>query len=251
MRSTLPELKLLKTENPWMQRAEMLSQFLREKFKERQTPVNVLEAGCGRSWPLDLGSVEFHLTGVDTDTDALNARMRDVGDLQRPIVGDLREVEFDEEEFDLIYSCEVLEHIKGAGNVLEKFVRWLKPNGVAILIFPDRDTVFGFATRCSPHWLHVAYHRYIMGIRNAGTPGFGPYRTIYDSVISRRGMHLFCAKHGLSISLEYGRAPGFADWPAWFWSIYAAVAPLVAKLSLGRLSSRHIGLVYVLQKKAS
>ncbi len=144
----------------------------------------------------------------------------------------------------------MLEHIKGAEGVMQRLLHWLRPDGAAILIFPDRDTVFGFATRCSPHWVHVAYHKYVMGMANAGAPGFAPYRTFYDRVISRRGMHAFCAKHGYTIALEYGRAPGLADWPAWFWSLYRIVAPAIAKLSLGALAWKHIGLVYVIQKKA-
>jgi SAM-dependent methyltransferase len=249
MRRTLSEIKLLSTENAWAERARVLSTYLREKFQNRSTPIKVLEAGCGRSWPLDLGDFRMELTGVDTDKDALNARMREVGDIDHPIVGDLREVVLKHGEFDLIYSCEVLEHINGAESLLERFLDWLKPDGVAICIFPDRDTVFGLLTRCSPHWIHVAYHKYIMGITAAGTPGFGPYRTIYDRVISRRGMHSFCEAHGCGIALEYGRAPGLADWPGWFFFLYRMIAPVIAKLSFGSLAWKHIGLVYVIQKQ--
>jgi SAM-dependent methyltransferase len=249
MRSRLPELKLLQSENAWAERAEVLSKFLRDRLQNRGSTVKVLEAGCGRSWPLDLGDFQIELTGIDTDEDALNARIREVGDIDHPIVGDLREVVLKHGEFDLIYSCEVLEHINGAESVLERFLDWLKPDGVAVCIFPDRDTVFGLLTRCSPHWIHVAYHKYIMGIATAGARGFGPYRTTYDRVISRRGMHSFCAAHGCTIALEYGRAPGLADWPGWFFSLYRMIAPVIAKLSFGSLAWEHIGLVYVIQKR--
>lgn len=249
MRTPLPELKLLESENAWAKRAELLSDFLRNKFGNRGSSIKILEAGCGRSWPLDLGKIDLDLTGVDTDREAMDARIKENGDLDHVIVGDLRKVQFPENEFDVIYSCEVLEHIEGAEDVLHRLLRWLKPDGAAIFIFPDRDTVFGMATRSSPHWLHVAYHKYIMGIKDAGAPGHGPYRTIYDRVISRRGMRNFCARHGFTIALEYGRAPGLADWPGWFWTLYKSVAPLVARLSFGTLSWKHIGLVYVIQKQ--
>ncbi len=248
MRGTLPPLELLPKGNAWQERNRILSGYLREKFKRHSGRVKVLEAGCGRAWPLDLGELRLEITGVDADRDALDARVREVKDLDRPIVGDLRAVEFDREEFDIVYSCEVLEHIKGAEQVLKRLLKWLKPDGVVVLIFPDRDTVFGRATRYSPHWLHVAYHRYILGMKHAGTPGFGPYPTYYDDVISRRGMHSFCAKHGCRIALEYGRPPGEADWPGWFLHPYQILAPALSMLSGGTIAASHIGLIYGIEK---
>ena len=141
MKDRLPELKLLETENAWAHRNRIISFFLREKFQDRKTPVKVLEAGCGRWWPLDLGALPVELTGIDTDKDALDARVRDIGDLHRVIAADIRDVKFEPEEFDLIYSCEVLEHVKGAQEVIEKLFGWLKRDGAAVLVFHDRNTV--------------------------------------------------------------------------------------------------------------
>jgi len=248
VKDRLPELKLPETENAWAHRNRIISFFLREKFQDRKTPVKVLEAGCGRWWPLDLGALPVELTGIDTDKDALDARVRDIGDLHRVIAADIRDVKFEPEEFDLIYSCEVLEHVKGAQEVIEKLFGWLKRDGAAVLVFPDRNTVFGLATRLTPHWLHVAYHRYVLREASAGQPGFGPYPTYYDGVISRRGMHDFCATHHYSIALEYGRPPARTDWPLWFWAIYQVAAPVISNLSCGVIASSHIGLVYILEK---
>lgn len=191
----------------------------------------------------------MQITGVDADSDALDARVREVDDLEHAIVGDLRELEFPANKFDLVYCCEVLEHIRGAEQVLTKFIEWLKPGGVAILIFPDRETVFGWATRLSPHWLHVAYHRHVLGMEHAGEPGFAPYRTYYDKIISRRGIHAFCAERGCDVALEFGRPPGRADWPGWFFRCYQLAAPLISWISGGKIASTHIGLVYALEKR--
>jgi SAM-dependent methyltransferase len=249
IRKALPELQLLDGADAWRHRNRILSSFLSHKFGGRSSPLKVLEAGCGRAWPLDLGAARLGITGVDLDSAALDARVREVGDLERAIVGDLREIEFPPNEFDIVYCCEVLEHISGAEDVVQRFMAWLKPGGVAVLVFPDRNTVFGRVTSFSPHWVHVAYHRHVLGSQEAGSPGFPPYRTYYDNIISRHGIHNFCAKHGCRIALEYGRPPGKADWPSWFLQPYKIIAPIISAISGGAIAWTHIGLVYALEKR--
>ncbi len=104
-----------------MHRNAVVSGFLQQQFHGRTAPLEILEAGCGRSWPLDLGQLQFKITGVDSDTDALNARSTEIGDLHKAIAGDLRSITFEENSFDLVYSCEVLEHVNGAEAVVKRF----------------------------------------------------------------------------------------------------------------------------------
>src|SRR6185437_11416268 len=72
-------------------------------------PLRILEAGCGRDWPLHV-SVPYTLTGLDLDPDALAART----DLDEAIIGDLRTAELPAHSFDVVYSAFVLEHVSGA-----------------------------------------------------------------------------------------------------------------------------------------
>ena len=37
--------------------------------------LNILEAGCGRRWQLDLSDIRYTLTGVDLDNNALDNRL--------------------------------------------------------------------------------------------------------------------------------------------------------------------------------
>ena len=146
----LPGLELLSSTNGWQERSDVLSQFVRQRYRRPANPIQILEAGCGRSWPLELGEVRFELTGVDLDGKALAARQTEMRDLHHAVVGDLLTIEFPLEQFDVIYCCEVLEHIEQAEEVMRRFVTWLRPDGVALLAFPDPNTVFGLATRLSP-----------------------------------------------------------------------------------------------------
>ena len=224
----------------------LLDTFIRRQSINK-SPISVLEAGCGHRWLLKLDGVEYFLTGVDLDRDALEMRKNVRKDLDEAIHGDLRTISFSERKFDVVYSAFVLEHIDGAEDVLSRMVNWLKPNGIVILEIPDPNSVKGFVTRITPHWFHVFYYRFLLGVKTAGKTGFGPYRTYFDPVVSRAGMRAFCERHRLEIAAEYALP---TDGPR------GGIARLLVNLctsatgflSLGSLSKRHADLVYVLRR---
>ncbi len=211
---------------------EAMNAMLRSRLEALPQPLRILEAGCGRHWPLKL-SVPYTLTGLDLDRDALEART----DLDRAIVGDLRTVELAPHSFDVIYNAFVLEHVSGAQRVLERFLEWLAPGGMLVLKIPDRDSAYGFLTRLTPCWTHVMFHRYALRQPLAGTPGHGPYPTYYDAIVSERGMREFCRRKGLT-SPEVYRLCSYANDRAVRLSAF-----LVSVLSLGRLAWRHNNLL--------
>lgn len=211
--------------------------------------INILEAGCGQRWLLKLDGKKFSLTGVDLDKDALEIRKNVRKDLDEAIHGDLRTIDFGDRRFDVIYSAFVLEHIDGAEAVLSRMTSWLKPNGVIIIEIPDPDSVKGLITRVTPHWFHVFYYRYVLGIKTAGHPGHGPYRTYFDTVVSRPGMYRFGEKNKLRVEAEYAFA---TDGPR-NKVMRAAIGTLtrvVSALSFGRNSDRHADLLYVLRRES-
>lgn len=200
--------------------------------------LTILEAGCGRKWPFEKGG--HTITGIDVDAYALEHRTSVERDLDRAIVADLRDVELPQETYDVIYCAFVLEHVDGARPVLDKFVHALKPGGLLMLTFPDRDSVYGFFSRYTPLWLHVLFRRYVRNQRDAGRPGFPPYATCYDPVIARRGFLAYVRERGLTVREEYG----FMGLPAGL----EACIKAAGALSLGRLATRHANLMYILQK---
>lgn len=244
----LPELNFFDTKQSWMHRDGVLSSFVQAYFTEKADVINILEAGCGRKWYLDLGDINYKLTGIDISKEALELRKANIGDLDRAIVGDLLEVKLDREEFDIIYNVYVLEHINGAEQVLKNFFSWLKPKGLLILMFPDRDSVLGFITRIVPHCVHILYYKYIVGFSNAGKPGYGPFPTYYDKILSRRAIHDYCHKHDYNIVLEYGRQYNLKK-PCWLALVTKAISKFIQYLSFGKFSADHWGLIYVIEKQ--
>jgi SAM-dependent methyltransferase len=142
MAQTAPEFSTLKNINALIAR--------RIRGIAGDEELQILEAGCGRKWPIDLSGARYRLTGVDLDAKALEARKNEVRDLHEAIVGDLCSIDFPRAHFDVIYSAFVLEHIKGAEEVLEKLVLWLKPGGLLILQVPDRDQSTGSSRESRP-----------------------------------------------------------------------------------------------------
>lgn len=216
-----------------------MNEMLKARLEALPGPLRILEAGCGRQWPLELG-VPFNLTGLDLDREALAAR----SDLDHAVVGDLRTVEFAPHSFDVIYNAFVLEHVRGARQVLERFLRWLAPGGMLLVKVPDRNSAYGFLTRLMPFWAHVLIYRRVFGYPQAGTAGHGPYRTYYDTVVCERGLREFCLGNGMA-EPELYRLCSYADDRR-----VRTVAFLTSLLSLGRLAWRHNNLLLIARAAA-
>jgi len=226
---------------------EMLERYIKG-IAAKNGALNILEAGCGQTWGLDLKEIKYHLTGVDVDRAALEIRKFETKDLDEIIEGDLCTVKLPDNHFDVVYNSYVLEHISGAETVMKNFQRWLKPGGIIIVRFPDRQSAYGFITRNTPFWFHVFFKKVMMGNPNAGKPGFAPYRVFYDRIVSVNGMNAFCSKNNLSIKEEWGHPYPMP------WDSHPALLKFACRtmslLALGTLAHAHNNLTYILQKKA-
>lgn len=239
----LPPLKLLRT---YQEGIELMEGWLKRAGSGRA--LRILEAGCGNKWPLRLEGVQYSLTGVDVDERALGIRRAAARPNEELRYGDLRQRDlFAAGQFDAIYNSFVLEHVDGAAGVLENFVHWLAPGGLLILRIPDRDSVFGFVARTTPFWLHVMYKRHVQGVKNAGKPGFDPYPTFHDRVVSRRGIHDFCRQRVLTIRDEAGYA-GYLPRRRGYAPLARMLVRAISLLSFGRLDWRYNNLTYVIEK---
>lgn len=228
---------------------EIMESFVTQQATAGHT-LQILEAGCGRRWGLNLGSIPYELTGVDLDRTALDIRKNKLNDLHHTIEGDLRDVNLPDGHFDVIFNSFVLEHVEGAETVLNNFVRWLKPGGIMVIMIPDPRSVHGFVTRVTPHWFHVFYYRQVLGLKNAGQPGYAPYPVHYDPVVSLTGMRAFCRKNHLSLLAEYAAGtnrPGKGAVRALV-HIFKLAASV---LSIGALAANHSGLLFVIRKPMS
>jgi SAM-dependent methyltransferase len=244
-------LKILCTRDFKQLQYGIFSSFLKSHFARLPSKIYILEAGCGKKWNFDLAGIDHVLIGLDISKEALEIRKYKQQDLDEIIVGDLRTVELQEGYFDVIYSSYVLEHIEGAEKVLDKFFKWLKPNGFLILVIPDRNTVFGLGTRLTPHSFHILFYKHVLKSPHAGKPGWGPFPTWYDSVVSMEGIRKYCRVHGFKIHREVACKPDSRRLFGLLDSFIRFLAVLVEGLSLRRISSKYSSLLYVIEKGGS
>jgi SAM-dependent methyltransferase len=218
------------------------------RHKSEGRPLRILEAGCGQKWPLNLDGTPFKLTAIDIDEDALAVRKARARDVDEVFVGDLRTRRmFGPGSFDVIYNSFVLEHIDDAQSVVDNFMYWLAPGGLLVLRIPDGNSVYGFLARCTPLFLHVLYKKYVQGIPTAGQPGHDPYPTHYHPIVSRSGIHRYCAEHGCKVLYETGFS-GYLPKTPIQGLLARTVVRSISALSLGRLDWRYNNLTFVIEK---
>jgi len=239
-------MKTLDLVNTWNEDCRIMEAYIRGQARPDAT-LQILEAGCGRNWPINLQGIRFRLTGIDLSENLLKLRTTKLNDLHDSIVGDLRYVDLEPHHFDVIYNSYVLEHIPGANHVLDNFNKWLKPGGILVLRIPDRNSVWGFVTRFTPNWFHVFHHKYIRGIRNPDDVDFNPFPTVHDAVVSREGIHEFCRKNQFIIKEEHGHT-FYLDGLGTVGTLMYVFVRCMNILSLGKLAWRHNDLTYVLEK---
>lgn len=227
---------------------ETASEFVTAYFRDRSGTIEILEAGCGKNWSLKLPGIAYRVTGVDSSRDALDKRVAGYGDLDETILGDLTTVELPESKYDMVYCSYVLEHVPHAEQVLDKFFKWLKPNGVVVLLIPDRETVYGFITRFTPFWFHVFYYKYVRKKPHAGQKGAGPFPTYYDPVVSVRGIQEYCARHGHKIRMDKRSDLPLGKIFGWLAPFVGAGLKAIELVSFGALTSRHNNLLFVIEK---
>jgi SAM-dependent methyltransferase len=229
---------------------KILSKFIinyyQDKNEQSKSELRILEAGCGQEWKLDLNGLDYKLIGLDLSKEALEIRMNNKKDLDEIIVGDLQAVELNASDYDMIYSCYVLEHLNKAEAVMKKLFGWLKPGGLLILIIPDRNTVKSFIARITPHWFHIFIYKYLYKEKDAGKPGYAPFPTFLNPIVSKEGISDYCSINGHKISLELGL--DFEKKAGFFSLFYAGFSNLITKLSGGKIRAEYIDIMYIIEK---
>lgn len=224
--------------------AQIQTEAIRKAAARIGRPLSILEAGCGRSWNLDLAGIEFTLTGVDLDPLAIELRKDKRRDLDVAIVGDLCRVDLPESSFDVVFSSFVLEHILEADVALNNMIKWLRPMGTLILRVPDRNSSRAFFTRLLPHAAHLWYYRHILGSKDAGKPGHAPYPTYFHPVIGRIRLQKFLADRHVRLLSVYG--DGFRrDGRGMGRILIRGLMKLASMLSFGYLTADHCDVLFI------
>ena len=132
----------------------------------------ILDAGCG-SRCLARYPKHAHVVGIDNCEPAIAQNKQ----IHEAIIGDIQTHPLPPESYDIVTCIDVLEHLPYPELAIENMWRALKPGGTLLIRAPYLYSVKGIITKYTPHWVHIAFRRYILGNPNAGKPGYPPFRT--------------------------------------------------------------------------
>lgn len=99
----------------------------------------VLDAGSGEGYFLSQiqGKEKY---GIEMSEKRVRRSLEFFSNL-RVIVGDVKNLPFEDKSIDVIVCSEVLEHVDGYQKALQEFKRCLKPSGILVVSFPNEQTV--------------------------------------------------------------------------------------------------------------
>jgi SAM-dependent methyltransferase len=213
-------------------------------------PVRILQAGC--TGPAeDVGLGEPRPAWLNASVRSIDADHPLTGTAQQPgdglavagplVLGDLRTIPLPPRGFGIVSSVHLLDRVEHAELVLDRLVAALRPGGLLLLRFRDRQCAAALLDRVLPrparraiwHWLRP---------RQAG-----PFPAVYDRLLSADGMHAYTLARGLMISereavRDRPRRPARPAWGA------PLACRLIALASRGRLPDDHDDLLYVIRK---
>ena len=209
--------------------------------------IMILLAGCttaGTDLGVDAlraeGTADISVGLIDDDQPVTSAAIGVHESLKACVQGDLRTVPLPPRSQDIVLCSLLLHRVRHAELVLDRLVAAIKPGGLLLLRFCDRDSAAGFLDRRLPRVIRGLIWRN----RRPGEPG--PHPAVYERLTSARGVQAYALKRGLVISERtvLGGLAGQLSGPAGF----LAVQKVIARLSGGRLTVAHEELLYVLRK---
>jgi len=211
-------------------------------------PLALLQAGCTTAGDdPDIGKLraagcDVAVTLIEDDNRVSRAAVTARRDLVTCTLCDLRIAPFVPRSFDIVHCARLLERISHAELVLDRFVEALKPGGLLLLQTGDRECATGFLDRVLPRPLRAMIWRNM----RPGQPG--PYRPVYERLVSERGVESYALSRGLVIAQrETLSVPGGRRRPP----AAQFAGRLAVAVSRGRLTCAHDELRYVIRKPES
>ncbi|WP_344139153.1 class I SAM-dependent methyltransferase [Luedemannella flava] len=223
-----------------------VQQVVTDVLTARRRP-RVLEAGAGKRTRFDLPS-DAYVVGVDTDEVAIVRNER----LDERVLTDLAAYAAPAASFDLITCWYVLEHVDDPALLVDRFATWTAPGGLVVIAVPNLRSVKALVTKATPHAFHVWFRRYVLGYRQAGRPGHGPYPTTLRRAIAPAALTgRFVARGLLPVfegHFEDAKQVAFRERLRLTGDRWDAADRWVTRASLGRLDAARSEYVVVLRR---
>lgn len=206
-------------------------------FERLEPGCSVLDIGSGRhpAVPLnkrpenvryvglDLSRAELLEAGPDAYTESIAA---DATALQPHLV----------DQFDLVISWQVLEHVKDLESTLENIRRYLKPGGLFVALFSGSWSAFGVINRVLPDWLGARIVDRTMKRTENNIPVFPAY---YDRC-SAKDLEPMLADWTESGIVPLYRGANYFDFLPPLRSAYLAYENLISRRQTANLATHYL-----------
>ena len=211
-------------------------------------PIKLLQAGCtGPADELELDKlrargVDVSVRRIDQDHPESRPAARAADASQGAIAfGDLRTIPLPSRDVGVVYCAHLLDRIEHAELVLDRLVAALKPGGMLLLRFRDRECAAGLLDRMLPHTARRAIWHWLRPEQA------GPLPAVYEPLLSVEGVYSYALARGLVIGerqavCDRPRRPARLAWGA------PLACRLIAAIPRGRHPDDHDDLLYVIRK---
>lgn len=147
----------LKTSDLYINQEKILDIFFKYVPRLNKSK-KVLDAGCGDGrLSIIIAQEEYKVIGVDFSSKMVKTAKSRVNNYPYVyfMIGDLCNLPFINQSFDIIVNCDVIEHIFNKKKLVKEFNRILKPDGIVILSTPNPFSIIHTIARTS--LLHVGH----------------------------------------------------------------------------------------------
>jgi ubiquinone/menaquinone biosynthesis C-methylase UbiE len=134
---------------------ERFAEVIREHL---QPTFHILDFGAGRGKAdvLDFRKSVERIVGVDVDDEVLENPLLD----EKHVIAPNQPLAFDSNSFDLVYSCNVLEHLTDPHLVFAEIERVLKPGGIFLSKTTNKNHYIACVARSTPQWFHERFNQW-------------------------------------------------------------------------------------------
>lgn len=199
-------------------------------------PIEVLEAGGGSASHMPLPS-NARITTIDISPEQL-ARNTYAAET---LLGDLQTFDYGTRTFDVVIAWDVMEHVPDPVAALDRLVSILRPEGQIIIVGPLPGSFKGLMKSLTPHLLHVAFYRHVLGSTTAGQPGHVPFPVAHSKGSDPRQMADQLRSRGLQVRslviYESIHVAALRQRSRLAYGAFRGVEWLAARLSGGRILS--------------
>jgi hypothetical protein len=172
------------------------------------------------------------------------------------IQGDLHKIPLLQNSINQIICFNVIEHLENPDCALNEMWKALKPGGILILGFPDRNSLKGLITRVTPTWFHRMYYRYVVKKFDSGDGHFDVFSTTFAKIVSGEKIKEWLATQNMSL-LFYSAYDGAKEFELTKGSLlrqmfavpYYGCAFLGRLISMGKWQATHSDILLIAQKR--